>query len=174
MRLVPSARKLVRVQWNVEGTIDVEAHAQIMEILDSVKDMTIATIRSDGFPHATVVAFVHDDLRLYFATALASQKARNIVMCNKISATITLPYARWGDIEGLSLGGYASEVTNQGELRAAQTLLTARFPETVDVAPEMIGEIGLFRVDPVVISLIDYTKGFGHTELIEIEKKLSA
>ena len=154
--------------------MDVEAHAQIMEILDSVKDMTIATIRSDGFPQATVVAFVHDDLRLYFATALASQKARNIVMCDKVSDTITRPYDRWGEIEGLSLGGHASEVTDPDELRAAHTLLMARFPETVEVEPEMMGEIGVFRIDPSVISLLDYTKGFGHAELIEIEKKLSA
>ena len=69
--------------------MDVNTHAQIIEILDSTKDMTIATVRSDGFPQSTVVAFVHDNLRLYFSTALASQKALNLAFCDKVSATIT-------------------------------------------------------------------------------------
>jgi hypothetical protein len=29
-------------------------------------------------------------------------------------------------------------------------------------------EMAFFRVDPVVISLLDYAKGFGHTELCEM------
>ena len=153
--------------------MDVNTHAQIIKILDSAKDMTIATVRSDGFPQSTVVAFVHDDLRLYFSTALASQKALNLVVCDKVSATITQSYSHWREIEGLSLGGYASEVTDPEELRTANTLLEERFPETAHLVPEGIGEIAVFRVDPVVVSLLDYSKGFGHTEVIEVEEKLT-
>lgn len=29
-------------------------------------------------------------------------------------------------------------------------------------------EVRLFRVDPVVISVLDYSKGFGHTELVTV------
>ncbi len=154
--------------------MDVNTHAQIIEILDDAKDMSIATVRSDGFPQSTVVAFVHDNLRLYFAAALASQKAHNITYCDKVSATITRPYSRWQEIEGLSLGGYASEVTDPDELRIVRTLMEERFPETAHLVPEGTGDIGIFRVDPVAISLLDYAKGFGHAELIEVEKKLTA
>lgn len=150
-----------------------DAHAQIIEILDNVREMTIATIRPDGFPQATVVTFVHDDLRLYFFVDHASQKARNIAGCDKVSATITRPYNRWEEIEGLSLGGFAGEVTDPDELRTAQTLFAERYAEGVDFGSDYLSEVALFRVDPVVISLIDYTKGFGHTELLEVEEKLA-
>lgn len=38
--------------------------------------MTIATIRDDGYPQATVVGFVHDGLTIYFGSDRNSQKAR--------------------------------------------------------------------------------------------------
>ena len=154
--------------------MDVNTHAQIIEILDSAKEMTIATVREDGFPQATVVAFVHDNLRLYFSTALASQKALNIVLCDKVSAAITRPYSDWDSIEGVSLGGHASQVTDPDELHVARTLFAERFPDVFDRVPEGVGDVGTFRVDPVAISLLDYSKGFGHAELIEVEERLPA
>jgi nitroimidazol reductase NimA-like FMN-containing flavoprotein (pyridoxamine 5'-phosphate oxidase superfamily) len=152
--------------------MDTETHSQIIEILDTVPDMTIATVRPDGFPQATVVAFVHDDLRLYFATGRSAQKARNIALCDKVSATVTKPYDGWDEIEGVSLGGHAGEVTDPDELRAARTLIMERFPQTADLLPEDIGEIAVFRIDPVVIALLDYSRGFGHVRTIEVEAKL--
>ena len=154
--------------------MDTETHSQIIEILDTVADMTLATVRPDGFPQATVVSFVHDDLRLYFATGHTAQKALNIAACDKVSATVTKPYERWEEIEGISLGGHAGEVSDPDELRAARTLLMERFPQIADLPAEAIGEIAVFRIDPVVISLLDYARAFGHTRNIEIERKLPA
>lgn len=152
--------------------MDADTHAQIIEILDKAKDMTIATVRSDGFPQATVVAYVHDNLRLYFWTGLATQKALNISACDKVSATIAPPYRSWAAVEGISLGGHASLVADRDELRTATTLMKERFPEAAVLVPENTGKMAVFRVDPVVISLIDYGKGLGHAELIEVEDKL--
>ena len=52
--------------------MDLESHIQIVEVLDAVRDLTIATIRSDGLPQAAAVELMHDDPRLCFATALDS------------------------------------------------------------------------------------------------------
>lgn len=155
--------------------MDQEQHAQIIEILDQTDDMTIATIRPDGFPQATVVAFVHDDLRIYFSTFPASQKVRNIAETDKVSLTVTKPYTRWEDIEGLSVGGHAHVVTDPDEARRVGTLILDRYPEVADVMGDAPSESDsvIIRIDPVVISLLDYSRGFGHTEHIDVQERLS-
>ena len=81
--------------------------ADIFGILDGAQDITIATVREDGYPQATMVSFVHDGLTIYFGCGPDSQKARNIKQCDKISLTVNLPYEGWDEIRGLSLGGLA-------------------------------------------------------------------
>ena len=154
--------------------MDKMLHAQITEILDTVNDMTIATLRPDGFPQATVVAFVHDDIRLYFSTDATSQKARNIAACDKVSLTVTRPYRTWDEIEGLSIGGHATLVTDPEEAERAGDLIFARFPQVADLVAEEAPDSALFRVDPVVISVLDYAKGFGHTEMVDVQARLAA
>lgn len=149
--------------------MDSDSHAQIIRLLDEVPDMTIATVRPDGFPQATVVSFVHDDLRLYFGTFAGAQKALNLAECDKVSCTVTHPYRSWDEIEGISLGGHASRVTDADEFQRAVELLMTRFPQAVEYQSDDYGEIVMFRVDPVVISLLDYSKGFGHTETHEVQ-----
>ncbi len=68
--------------------MDEALKTKILEVLGSQHLMTIATIRPDGFPQATIVNYVHDDLVLYFATDATSQKAGNISLNNKVSAAI--------------------------------------------------------------------------------------
>lgn len=153
--------------------MDPDTHAQIVEILDDVQDMTIATLRSDGFPQANVVSFVHDDLKLYFATITGSQKALNIAHSDKVSGTVTRPYRKWDEIEGLSFAGHASQVTEAGERSRIDELMQARFPQIAEIElPEPVDVI-LVRVDPVVFSVLDYSQVFGHTELVEVQPRLA-
>ena len=150
-----------------------ETHAQIIRILDAAVDMTLATVRPDGFPQATVVTFVHDDLMIYFATEASSQKAQNIARDDKVSLTITPPYETWLDIEGISLGGHARRITDAEECARIEQLMLDRFPQIADVVAAETEAPAYFRIDPVVISLLDYGKGFGHTELIEVQERLA-
>ncbi|MGI9422085.1 MAG: pyridoxamine 5'-phosphate oxidase family protein, partial [Hyphomicrobiaceae bacterium] len=55
-----------------------ELNETILEVLSQCVDLTIAAVRPDGVPQATVVSFVHDGLLLYFACAAVSQKASDI------------------------------------------------------------------------------------------------
>src|SRR5215470_12591780 len=84
---------------------------EILSILKGAGDMTIATIRPDGYPQATTVSYVNDGLVIYFGCAAESQKARNLALNDKVSLTVTLPYFNWEEIRGLSLGGRAAPVT---------------------------------------------------------------
>ena len=51
---------------------------EILSILDDANDMTIATVREDGYPRATTVSYVDDGLTIYFDCAANSQKAKNL------------------------------------------------------------------------------------------------
>lgn len=143
---------------------------KITKIVDETDDMTIATIRPDGFPQATTVSYVNDGLAIYFGTSSNSQKAQNITANGKVSLTINRPYANWDEITGLSLAGNATLVTDAEESKKAMELVFSKFPQVADYMPANSEEGGLaiFRIDPLVISLLDYGKGFGHIDLVEV------
>jgi nitroimidazol reductase NimA-like FMN-containing flavoprotein (pyridoxamine 5'-phosphate oxidase superfamily) len=60
----------------------------ILNILDKGKDLTLATIRPDGYPQATTVSYANDGLQIYVGIGKDSQKADNIRYCDKVSLTI--------------------------------------------------------------------------------------
>ena len=47
-------------------------------ILNANRIMTIATVRPDGWPQATIVGYANEGFRLYFLIYRASQKFQNI------------------------------------------------------------------------------------------------
>lgn len=148
--------------------MDDQTRKTIISILEDVGDMTIATQRDDGFPQATTVGFVNDGMAIYFGTFDQSQKAHNIARSNKVSLTVNRPYDTWQEIVGLSIGGLASPVTSPDEVEKVGQLLLAKFPQIPEFASTAQEGLALFRIDPVVISLLDYRKGFGHSELIRL------
>jgi hypothetical protein len=63
---------------------------EVISILNQAHDMTIATVREDGYPQATAVSYVNDGLIIYFGCVAESQKAKNIARCDKVSLTVNL------------------------------------------------------------------------------------
>jgi hypothetical protein len=47
-------------------------------------------------------------------------------------------------------------------------LLIKRYPEYAAFPPPKPEEIMIMRVVPKVISVLDYSKGFGHTDLVTV------
>ena len=94
---------------------------EIIAILGNTNDMTIATVREDGYPQATTVSYVSDGLTIYFGCAAESQKAKNLAHNNKVSVTVNLPYSSWNDIRGLSIGGTAERVSDPQEMDQSES-----------------------------------------------------
>ena len=141
----------------------------IVSILEGAQDMTIATVREDGYPQATTVSYVSDGLTIYFACGAASQKARNITRNDKVSLTVNLPYSNWDEIRGLSAGGTAERITAPQEMEEIGRLMFKKFPQISQYATDgMMEGVALIRVTPKVFSILDYGKGFGHTESVEV------
>ena len=141
---------------------------EIIVILDAAQDMTIATVREDGYPQATTVSYVNDGLAIYFGCAAESQKAKNIARSAKVSLTVNLPYAGWNEIRGLSIGGKADAVTDPEEIDQVGQLMFQKFPQIAPYAPTEVEGIELFRITPEIVSILDYRKGFGHTDLVKV------
>ena len=148
--------------------MDSATRDKIVAILEGRSEMTIATVRPDGYPQATTVSYVHDGLTVYFGTATDSQKARNIERCDKVSLTVTLPYDRSEEILGLSMGARAARVTDRDEIAKVGRLMLKRFPQGADFGPDEADSIAIFAVKPVVVSVLDYRNGIGHTELVTV------
>jgi general stress protein 26 len=150
--------------------MDASIREEILSILGRANDMTIATVCQDGYPPATTVSFVNDGLDIYFGCAEDSQKSRNISRNGKVSLTVNLPYADWGEIHGLSAGARAERLTDLRKIERAGELLLRNFPQGVaEYASGTLDGIAFFRVVPKVISVLDYRKGFGQKQLVGIE-----
>ena len=150
--------------------MDEVTRKQIISIMDDVDDMTIATVREDDYPQATTVSYVNDGLTIYFGTFVDSQKARNIAANNRVSLSINRDYNNWDEIEGLSLAGRAKPVPKGKEQDKVQRLIAEKFPQGDQYMPEGSNpdDMIIFRIDPEVISLLDYKKEFGHTRLVGV------
>lgn len=141
--------------------------SKVVDILKHTNDMTIATMRDDGWPQATTVSYASDGITIYFITGIHAQKARNIAANTKVSLTVDRPYKDWNAIQGLSLGGTAARVTDEAEIAHIESLMAKKFPKIGDFSmPE--DALAFFKVTPKVISVLDYTKGFGHTDTVTL------
>ena len=141
---------------------------EIIDLLDHHRLMTVATNRPDGWPQATTVGYVNDGLTLYFLCDPESQKARNLARNNRLWLTIDHDFPDPTAITGLSMAAHAHPVTDPAELGKAMKLLGQRYPEYAKFPMPKPEEIRVFRVEPKVISLLDYSKGFGHTDLVTV------
>jgi len=141
---------------------------QILALLDQHRIMTIATLRPDGWPQATTVGYVNEGLTLYFLCGLDSQKAANLARDDRVSLTIDHDTPDLMAITGLSMAAHAQAVVDREEASRILGMFPLKYPENIALpipmpTPE---DVRIFRVTPTVISVLDYSKGFGHTEFV--------
>ena len=141
---------------------------KILALLDQHRIMTIATLRPDGWPQATTVGYVNEGLTLYFLCGLDSQKAANLAQDDRVSLTIDHDTPDMMAITGLSMAAHAQAVTEPAEAEKVLRMLPLKYPEQIDLPVPMPTpeDVRIFRLTPTVISVLDYSKGFGHTDLV--------
>ena len=148
--------------------MDEEIKRKILTLLDEHRIMTIATLRPDGWPQATTVGYANDDFTIYFLCGPQSQKAQNIVRDNRVSLTIDHDVSDPMAITGLSMAAIAEPVRDPLEVSKATNLLMQRYPEYAAYPAPKPDEILIMKVLPQVISVLDYGKGFAHTDLVTV------
>ena len=148
--------------------MDEKIRKKILALLDQHRIMTIATLRPDGWPQATTVGYVNEGLTLYFLCGLDSQKAANLAQDDRVSLTIDHDTPDMMAITGLSMAAHAQAVTEPAEAAKVLRMLPLKYPEQIDLPVPMPTpeDVRIFRLTPTVISVLDYSKGFGHTDLV--------
>ena len=149
-----------------------ELKKTIVQLLDQHRIMRVATLRPDGWPQTTTVGYANDDMTIYFLCGLGSQKAANLAQDDRVSLAIDDDPDQVMEIKGLSMAAHAQLVTDPAELAKAGQLLLKRYPQQIGAPPmptELPPDVRVFRVKPAVVSILDYSKGFSHTDLVLCE-----
>jgi nitroimidazol reductase NimA-like FMN-containing flavoprotein (pyridoxamine 5'-phosphate oxidase superfamily) len=122
----------------------------------------------DIAPRRLAAGYANEGLTLYFLCGLDSQKAANLARDDRVSLTIDHDTPQVMDITGLSMAARAQAVTDPAEGEKILRLLIDKYPEqkSLPLAMPKPADVRLFRVTPMVISVLDYSKGFNHTDLV--------
>jgi nitroimidazol reductase NimA-like FMN-containing flavoprotein (pyridoxamine 5'-phosphate oxidase superfamily) len=147
--------------------MDEQIRLKILTILDQHRIMTIATLRPDGWPQATTVGYANAGL-----TGPDSQKAVNLTRDDRVSLTIDHDTPQVMEITGLSMAAHAQLVVDPTEREKALRLLMLKYPQQDSLPLPMPtpADVRIFRVTPTVISVLDYSKGFAHTDLVTCDR----
>jgi hypothetical protein len=143
--------------------------ARFIAELDKRRILSIATLRPDGWPQATIVGYVNDGTAIYFMISRESQKFANLGADNRASICVGEDVTDPMTIGGASMAATVTEVTNQTEQGRVMALMFKRYPE---YEPMMKGldtsGMAIMRATPIVASVLTYEKGFGHADLVQL------
>ena len=145
-----------------------EFKRRVVELLNEHRIMTIATNREDGWPQATVVGYANDGLVIYTQISRDSQKYANIMRDPRVSLAIAKDYPQPLLIKGLSMAASVSLINDRGEIDHATELLRGRYPERKVMPRHDPHAVPTLRLTPEIVSVIDYSKGFGHSDLLRV------
>lgn len=154
-----------------------EIRQKILKIYANNKDLTIATIRSDGWPQANIVGFVNIGLDLYIETYKTSSKMLNIENDSRVSITMGQNYDNLNEVIALSMAGKAEKVRDKKTIDHFHRLLFDKFPELMDATyengspvypdPDLI----ICCIKPKLFSILDYTIQMGHADFVVLNNK---
>lgn len=139
-----------------------------VRILDHNRLMAIATVRPDGWPQATLVGYANEDILLYFMISRDSQKFRNIERDDRVSIAIGRDFHDPASIEALSIAANASEVSDPKQRDRAVKLLLDRHPGLQRLATPDYTHAAVMRAYCSIITVLDYSQGFGHADLLTV------
>jgi nitroimidazol reductase NimA-like FMN-containing flavoprotein (pyridoxamine 5'-phosphate oxidase superfamily) len=139
-----------------------------VQILDENRLMAIATVRRDGWPQTTMVGYANDDILLYFVISRASQKFANISRDDRVSLVVGRDFHDPATIKAVSIAARASEVRDARQRAHAIELLLKRHPGLKKLEPPDPDHSAVMRANPEIITVLDYSKGFGHADLLTV------
>ena len=138
-------------------------------ILNANRLMTIATVRPDGWPQATIVGYANEGFRLYFLIYRTSQKFANIARDSRVAVTVGQEPTELRQIKAVYAGCEVRELTDTKEQSRAWALLAERHPNLTDLAPPETAEVATMVADCKYVSVLDYSQGLGHAETLMLE-----
>lgn len=146
----------------------------ILRVLDTHRVMALGTNRPDGWPQVTTVGYLNDGFLLYCFVAHNSQKLANILRDPRVSIAIGSDVTNLLDIKGLSMAARAFAVTDQAELDHVRRLRLQQYLDCAGTplpSRPLSGDVVMLRIEPKLFSVLDYSKGFGHSDLVTFSER---
>lgn len=140
--------------------------ARVAAILVANHLMTLATVRSDGWPHASMVNYLADGLALHFLVSRTSQKMSNILRDPRVSIAIGQDDS--SGVRGLSMAAHVREVDPESHIEALDRRIWLSSGKGA-FAPHPTGrEVAVLRATPALVSLIDYDQPAAKARLFSV------
>lgn len=125
--------------------------AAIIELLERERLMTLACLRPDGWPQATTVGYLNEDLDLFFIIARKSQKFANLQGDPRASIAIRHEKGSSGGGVGLSMAGLVTEIDDPEAVNRLNQRMIERYPNVHVYCPSK-DTVAVMRFRPSVIS----------------------
>ena len=139
-----------------------------VEILNAHRIMAVSTVRSDGWPQTTFVAFANDGLDIYFLVDAKSQKAANIKLENRVSLAVGEEPQQIQYAKAVYAAALASQVRGQKARVAAWAILSTRHPYLSDFEMPGVGKGIMIRARCRYLTVLDYAQGLGHCDSVSL------
>ncbi len=149
--------------------------ARIESFLDAQHVMTLATCGASGARAASLM-YARSGLTLHWTSNAATRHSRELEADGRVGATIAPDYADFRAIVGVQIEGRAERILEASEAQAARELLARRYPFLAEIASApaalraALDKAAIYRLVPARITLIDNTRGFGHKEILDLER----
>ena len=144
--------------------------ARFIAELGKRRILSIATLRPDGWPQATIVGYVNDGTTIYFGISRESQKYANLAADPRVSICVGEDVTDPMAITGASMAATVAEVTDRAERDRALALLMVRYPEYAPLQDSFDSSGMCFmRARPFIASVLTYEQGFGHTDMVQLD-----
>ena len=138
----------------------------VIRILDSHRLMAISTVMPNGWPQNTVVTYANEGLLIYFVISRHGQKFDNIERDQRVGIAIANDVDDPQRIRELSIAAEASQVTDPEQRQRAIDLLLKRRPSLARLPRPDASRAAVMRASPRMVTISDYSKGFGHSDVI--------
>jgi len=139
-----------------------------VDILAENRLMAIATLGADGWPHNTFVGYANDDLQIYFVVSRQGQKFANIAHDERVSIVIGRDFHNPSSIRALTIAARASEVRDPRQRDRAIDMLLHQRPGLKRLERPNPENSAVMRASPHTITILDYSKGFGHSDVLTV------
>ena len=166
----------IMANWNPTSEpmrLDDEIRKTILNMYERQSEISLATVRADGWPQANVVDIWNIGLMLYFQSYDAASKVQNIEQDSRVSLTLTPSFEDFGEMQGLTMAAHAEKVTDKAEIGDLYHLFLQRIPHMKQFA-EYEGDtaypglgMAVYRLRPVMGCVLDFTKGYGHWDYVQ-------
>jgi len=133
--------------------------------------MAISTLRPDGWPQTTVVGYANRGFEIFFLISQSSQKHANITHDRRISIAVAPEPTELAQLKAVYAGALAEEITDPGERNQAWGLLMERHSNLAGFKIPNAKDAVFMRAQCRYVSVLDFSRGLGHRELLTIDDR---